>query len=212
MTGGHTTPTGSATGRARLSVANLLCLSQVEAESSPLTQYTRPERRPPFPESAPTICSIGIGRSEADTHLDPRPTSSPDIPYSPQIDYAEIRLRIQQEEQDIEKLVQEQQSSAATAAPRQPRLGTPPIETFGQAPAHWGKAEEARFYKLMAEFGSAWQAMWNENYLGWVRGIKADWIHPARDAKKYRYKARNLKVQILGYVTRLNPYIRSPPG
>ena len=116
---------------------------------------------------------------------------------SADLDYADLRARIHQEEQAVQALMHQPDHRPARRAPTKTQAADVPIHRFGTPPPHWRPAEVAKLKELLQEFGTAWQAIWNDNYIGWTKGPKSDWIYPGRDAKKYRYKARNMKIQIM---------------
>lgn len=153
-----------------------------------------------FPNAAPSVYGSTISSAHTDTYTDAdsehRPSRSRSQS-SADLDYADLRARIHQEEQAVQALMEQPDHRPARRATTNPPMAEVPVHRFGTPSRHWRPAEVAKLEELLGEFGTAWQAIWNDNYIGWTKGPKSDWIHPGRDAKKYRYKARNMKIQIM---------------
>ncbi|KAJ5396379.1 uncharacterized protein N7487_010682 [Penicillium crustosum] len=153
-----------------------------------------------FPNAAPSVYGSTISSAHTDTYTDAdsehRPSRSRSQS-SADLDYADLRARIHQEEQAVQALMEQPDQRPARRATTNPPMAEVPVHRFGTPSRHWRPAEVAKLEELLGEFGTAWQAIWNDNYIGWTKGPKSDWIHPGRDAKKYRYKARNMKIQIM---------------
>ena len=159
-----------------------------------------------FPDAAPTVYGSTIFSTHSDPHSDIDSVYNPSqasLHSSPGRDYTDLRVRLHQEELAVQALVE--QTDRRPAQQRTTKTKTQeadiPVHRFGHPPPHWGRAEVAKLQELLQEFGTAWQAIWNDNYIGWTKGPKSDWIHPGRDAKKYRYKARNMKIQLMRLVS-----------
>ncbi|KAJ5681303.1 hypothetical protein N7536_000001 [Penicillium majusculum] len=153
-----------------------------------------------FPNAAPSVygSTVFSTHTEAYTNADSgHHTSRSSSCSTADLDYADLRARIHQEEQAVQALMEQPDHRPARRATTNTQTVDVPVHRFGTPSRHWRPAEVAKLEELLREFGTAWQAIWNDNYIGWTKGPKSDWIHPGRDAKKYRYKARNIKIQIM---------------